>query len=199
MKGKAINMKRANKEAPGGELKYENETEMLRRKNGSVDGSDVGHDEIHDIKGSDVVGEDYKAIPEFTLLVWSARDESAIQRMTQAYSTYCEKHAESMKGSFIGSLAYTLSARRSLMLWRTFAVVSSQAPPSELNRLSPSKSIRSFQKPGSLAFVFTGQGAQYARMGWDLLVYPIFHAVLSRASNVFRELGADWCLFGNTK
>lgn len=137
--------------------------------------------------------ESYSVASKFRLLIWSAKDEAALKRMLQGYSKYCEEHA-SRTGSVMESLAYTLSARRSLMSWRSFAVVSNQPP--NIIKLSPSKCVRSSREPG-LAFVFTGQGAQYARMGLDLLVYPVFHTILSYASNIFRELGADWSLFGN--
>lgn len=58
--------------------------------------------------------------------------------------------------------------------------------------------MRSSQKPGGLALVFTGQGAQYARMGLELLVYPVFHDIMSRANSIMEQLGAEWSLWGRS-
>lgn len=134
---------------------------------------------------------------EFRLLVWSAKDEAALDRMLQDYSSYFERNGPDSDG-FLGSLAYTLSARRSLMAWRSFSVVNSTVSPSKGPELLPSKCTRTSRECG-LAFVFTGQGAQYVKMGLDLLVYPVFSAILSRASDLFRQLGADWFLLGKSK
>jgi acyl transferase domain-containing protein len=44
--------------------------------------------------------------------------------------------------------------------------------------------------------VFTGQGAQYSKMGLELIQYPVFMSGLQEADKVFRAMGADWSLFG---
>lgn len=86
------------------------------------------------------------------------------------------------------------------MSWRSFAVVSNDASGSaDASRLSPVKPVRSSQKPGGIAFVFTGQGAQYAGMGLELLVYPVFHNLLSSASAILEQLGSAWSLWGKLK
>ncbi|KAI0810057.1 polyketide synthase PksD [Xylaria sp. FL0064] len=128
---------------------------------------------------------------KFKLLVWSAKDEAGLERILERYQSYFEHNANQLD-LLLGPLAFTLSARRSVMPWRSFAVVTNK-PTVHSVRISPSKGVRSSKEAG-LAFVFTGQGAQYAKMGLDLFIYPSFHDTLSRASNVFRELGADWLL-----
>jgi acyl transferase domain-containing protein len=96
--------------------------------------------------------------------------------------------------NFLGDLAYTLAARRSLMAWRSFSVVDGQGE-SEILDLPAAKCERAARDVG-VAFVFTGQGAQYANMGMELLHYPIFKATLTEADRIFQELGAEWSLFG---
>ncbi|KAJ2994317.1 hypothetical protein NUW58_g1586 [Xylaria curta] len=130
-------------------------------------------------------------LEKFQLLVWSAKDEAGLERVAEGYKRYCEQHAEHLD-VLMEPLTYTLCARRSLMPWRSFAVITNQRPLDSL-RISPSKGVRSSKEPG-LAFIFTGQGAQYARMGLDLLVYPVFDNMIARASNVLQELGAEWLL-----
>ena len=95
--------------------------------------------------------------------------------------------------NFLGDLAYTLATRRTLMAWRTFYVVDKQVASKTLDLYS-TKCKRMAHESG-VAFIFTGQGAQYADMGMDLLRYPIFQATLAEAQSIFEELGAEWLLF----
>lgn len=127
------------------------------------------------------------------LLVWSARDEAALQRVIQQYSEYYKTRV-SGSGYQLERLAYTLAAQRSTMTWRSFAVVGTDTTSNQISK-SISNSIRSSKETG-LAFIFTGQGAQYAKMGMELIQFPIFKATLDRASMVFSDLGAKWSLFG---
>ncbi|RSL66807.1 hypothetical protein CEP54_003548 [Fusarium duplospermum] len=91
-------------------------------------------------------------------------------------------------------LAYTLAARRSKMLWRSFAVVSDRMKDGQTESLAPEKPIRSSAEVG-LAFIFTGQGAQYVDMGKGLTQYPIFHDTLKRIDDIYRNLGCKWSIF----
>lgn len=50
-------------------------------------------------------------------------------------------------------------------------------------------------KAPKLAFVYTGQGAQWARMGLELMdSHPVFAETLEAAGRHLRKLGADFCL-----
>ncbi len=149
------------------------------------------------ITSETIATDDTGSSSKYLLLVWSARDEAALKRMLQQYEKY---YAAEISGSKNGldRLAYTLSARRSLMAWRSFAVVASSSElecPLEVAKLSASTCVRSSRKVG-LAFVFTGQGAQYAKMGLELIQYPIFHSTLTRTDAIFHDLGAEWSIFG---
>ncbi|KAI0197537.1 polyketide synthase PksD [Astrocystis sublimbata] len=129
--------------------------------------------------------------PKHQLLIWSAKDEDSLKRVQQQHEAYYNSH---IRGSphAVSQLAYTLAERRSLMAWRSFAVVDKSASTSALS-LGAVKGMRSSRNTG-LAFVFTGQGAQYAQMGVGLLCYPAFLAKLEEANHVFQSLGADWSL-----
>lgn len=124
------------------------------------------------------------------ILTFSTRDKGSLQRMLEQYATYFRTHV-SRSQSRIERLAYILATRRSLMTWRSFAIASS----SEMETLEFSPPVRSTREVGA-AFIFTGQGAQYAEMGRDLLRYRIFRSVLEEAAEILRRLGAGWNLFG---
>ncbi|KAI1264507.1 fatty acid synthase S-acetyltransferase [Xylariaceae sp. FL1019] len=121
------------------------------------------------------------------LLVWSAADRGALSRMMQSYEEY---YRSSINGNLqsLHALSYTLSERRSHLPWRTFAVATS----SDMS-LTASKFIRASDEV-ELGFIFTGQGAQYAGMGIELLCYPVFKETLLRAESAFRRLGCPWSL-----
>ncbi|KAF5555172.1 polyketide synthase, partial [Fusarium phyllophilum] len=125
------------------------------------------------------------------LLVWTAADEKAAKRTIEAYNNlYKEKVSGNHKK--LDYLASTLATRRSNMLWRASVVV--HGSPKET--LSPSKPIRSSEDLG-LAFVFTGQGAQYINMGLGLEQYPVYRETLEKIRDIYSSFGCSWNLFGN--
>lgn len=130
------------------------------------------------------------------LLVWSAADEGGLARLVAAYHTHFMKAPLNVleEPSYLEALSYTLAIRRSCLPWRAYAVAGSM---SALKDLAPlvSRPVRSTKKLG-LAFVFSGQGAQYRGMGRELLSYPIFGNTLRSIDDIFRELGCKWSLIG---
>lgn len=142
------------------------------------------------------MGPNHPPVP--TLLVWSAADSSAIRRMTQAYQEYYQAH---IAGNVFKTeqLAYTLAARRSIMSWRTFAVVGEQDTSIEISKgssylrsLSLSQPIRASIENYSIALIFSGQGMQYVKMGLELLRYPVFEESIQRSDDVLHCLGCGW-------
>ncbi|KAF2470531.1 polyketide synthase PksD [Lindgomyces ingoldianus] len=132
-----------------------------------------------------------KANPGHHLLTWSARDEAALKRMLRRYDEYLRTSSSTHgDAEFLGDIAYTLAARRSLMAWRAFSIVNGL----ETLDLPAAKCERAARDVG-VAFVFTGQGAQYANMGMGLLHYPVFKATLVEIDSIFQSLGAEWSLF----
>lgn len=129
----------------------------------------------------------------YQLLVYSAREEAALKRIHQQNASYYDNLVQE-RPDMLRNLAYTLATRRSLMVWRSFAVGNAALPSHDIG-LPDLKCVRSLSD-SQLCLVFTGQGAQYAKMGLDLVEYPVFKATLTEADKVFRNLGADWSLFG---
>ena len=130
------------------------------------------------------------------LLVWSTADEKGISRMEDSYKNHFVHNINSDptahgNNGYIRDLAYTLTSHRTSFPWRSFAVVQSIV---DLRQgLSLSKPIQASNRRG-IAFVFTGQGAQFARMGQDLIVYDVFQRCLFAAEGQLRDLGLAWFL-----
>jgi acyl transferase domain-containing protein len=127
------------------------------------------------------------------LLVWSAADKKALNRTIKHYTPY---YREQILGdqTMLEKLAFTLSARRSNLLWRSFSVVDPTQENEKMADLPVSQPYKSSRT--GLCYVFTGQGADYAKMGMELLKYPVFREMIQRMHNVFAQLGCPWSLLG---
>ncbi|GAW24702.1 hypothetical protein ANO14919_142930 [Xylariales sp. No.14919] len=149
---------------------------------------------IQGINSSSLEQQNDVGYPETTskLLVWSASDEKALHRTLQQYEHYIGSHIVGQTKK-LKQLAYTLASRRSHMLWRAFSI-SSDTILTPNNKLPFSKAIRASTEAG-LAFVFTGQGAQYVDMGLGLMQYPTYEATLKRIDSLYRGLGCEWSIF----
>ncbi|KAK1983490.1 hypothetical protein LZ30DRAFT_588193 [Colletotrichum cereale] len=130
------------------------------------------------------------------ILVLTGADEEAPKRQAEALQEYLSSHAnhnyQHRKGGYFSDLLHTLFARRTHHPWRSYAVCSSvQGIATELcNTLS--ETVRATAP--SVKFVFTGQGAQWARMGLELCQYPVFRKSLEHCEAHLRSLGCTWSL-----
>lgn len=142
--------------------------------------------------GTPVTSDTTQCAPQPRLLVLSAKDESALQRSIQQYSEHISTHLSNAPEK-VERLSYMLAARKSLMAWRTFVVTSLETT----DILPFSSPVRASRETG-LAFVYTGQGAQYANMGRGLLHFRRFRETLEDAQRLFQKYGAEWSFFGNS-
>ncbi|KAI1806786.1 putative polyketide synthase [Daldinia bambusicola] len=141
--------------------------------------------------------------PTPKLLVWSSHDQAGISRASNDYSAYLNARlqdisTETIEGNhnrkLLGKLARTLAGRRSILPWKSYIIAAScEGAVAQLEK--PIKSIRSNDTIApDLAFVFTGQGAQWYAMGRELLALPVFRESLEGAGRYFVQLGAPWSL-----
>ena len=133
------------------------------------------------------------------LFLLSARDEAALERLRQSYNKYITTIADRAgsgqpfdETSFLDELAYTLDSRRSVFPCRSFTVASSLPELKESFQAKKPSSIKAGTAP-RIAFVFTGQGAQWAGMGLELMTYPVFAESIKEADKYLsEELQCKW-------
>ncbi|CAI7646607.1 unnamed protein product [Penicillium glandicola] len=126
------------------------------------------------------------------VLFFSANDQAGVKRQANAYSAYFSKPNKDMDAAYLENLAYTLSLRRTQFDWRSFAIVNSVKDlPCLDSILSPV--IKSTENP-AIGFLFTGQGAQWAGMGSELMHLPLFSESLKRSERFLLSMGCEWHL-----
>jgi acyl transferase domain-containing protein len=132
------------------------------------------------------------------LLVLSSHEQGGVGRLSVAYSNYLAER-ENVLGSGVEAdqlaldLAYTLSSRRNRLPWKAFVVSKSAKKLASqlLNDLS--KPYRSSQAP-NVAFIFSGQRAQWFEMGRELVQYQVFRESFEEADVYLHSIGSEWSL-----
>ncbi|KAL6856571.1 polyketide synthase [Trichoderma novae-zelandiae] len=125
------------------------------------------------------------------LFVLSAHDEGAAKRVVEQLGIYIEQHPEVFQKRLVRDMAYTLGERRSHLQWRVAIAASScDELANALNGLGATPVVSS--KEPKVAFVYTGQGAQWAKMGKELMEsHPVFANTVRRCSDYLQGIGAE--------
>ncbi|KAJ6281119.1 hypothetical protein J3E71DRAFT_219091 [Bipolaris maydis] len=161
--------------------------------NGNTNGHTNGHANGHTNGHANGHSNGNSAVPSTTpyaILPFSAADSDGTKRQAEALQTFLASHETLSPTTFLSDLSYTLSSHRSLLTFRSFAVVSSLKD--DLATLISPSIFSSTSSSPDLSFVFTGQGAQYARMATGLLHYPVFRQSLGECDAYLTTLGSSW-------
>ncbi|KAJ4315564.1 Highly reducing polyketide synthase Dhc3 [Neodidymelliopsis sp. IMI 364377] len=146
----------------------------------------------------------HSAVPEKIyskrrLFVFSSQDQAGFKRNADAFIQYLDARGSKASGSeLLANLAYTLSGAKSTLLWRATCLADSMAelrdylaakPGSNASRVASGHGTSNAPRIG---YVFTGQGAQWARMGMELLDRSVFRESVARSADFLKEMGCTW-------
>ncbi|KAI1406986.1 hypothetical protein F5Y13DRAFT_207084 [Hypoxylon sp. FL1857] len=149
--------------------------------NGRTNSNGNGHQRVN--------GNGHKLSPVRSrfILPFSAHDEKTLQANYDAL-------AKTINCWDLADIAFTLSARRSLLTYRSFAITNINGEESEQGIPQRKLSATKRRSTGTpiIGFVFTGQGAQWPQMGQALMKeYPSFLATIRRLDKYLDELDQD--------
>ncbi|RMZ80705.1 hypothetical protein DV738_g2551, partial [Chaetothyriales sp. CBS 135597] len=129
------------------------------------------------------------------LVVFSANDEGAATRTGSELGIYIEQHPQIFQKRLMDDMVYTLGERRTHLPWRSAIVATSCSELASLLNGVDALPKRALTAAPNIAFVFTGQGAQWAQMGTQLLdSHPVFADTVRAASDYLKQIGADFDL-----
>ncbi|KAJ5206570.1 Acyl transferase/acyl hydrolase/lysophospholipase [Penicillium cf. griseofulvum] len=126
------------------------------------------------------------------ILMVSGFDERTCAQQMQALGNYIlDSDHEVDQEQFLDDLAFTVNERRSVFPWKTAVVGNTTAGLA--TSLSQSVKSRSALRKPTIGFVFTGQGAQWAGMGKELLrAYPAFKMSILSIDRHLKGIGSPF-------
>ncbi|KAE8356822.1 hypothetical protein BDV28DRAFT_144737 [Aspergillus coremiiformis] len=123
----------------------------------------------------------------------SGFDEGSTTRQLRNLRAYVLDEGLEADDECMKNLAYTLNERRVAHTCRA-AIVGTSASTLVEALAGRIKVVKARRRP-NIGFVFTGQGAQWAGMGKELLeAYPVFRASIQKMGDYMKSLGAPYCM-----
>lgn len=135
--------------------------------------------------------------PKQRIFPLSAHDQGGVERLAKSLSEHLDRQIPKIKEEekYLADLSHTLASKRTNFPWRTTVKAESLEQLKEVLASAPA-AVRIGTDNGRLALVFTGQGAQWAGMGRELIAgYPVFLKSLEDADAYLKGLGSSWSVF----
>lgn len=133
------------------------------------------------------------------LFVLSANDEESAKRISSQLGIYIEQHPEVFQKRLVRDIAYTLSDRRTHLPHRIALAATTLSELATALNGPEALPLRASKVP-KLAFVYTGQGAQWPTMGVELLEsHPVFADTMKACDAALTKVGADFSLIEELK
>ncbi|RYO87630.1 hypothetical protein DL762_004174 [Monosporascus cannonballus] len=118
--------------------------------------------------------------PSYKLLILSASDEDGIARQAQGLSALFTALQHDDK-QMLEDVVFTLNTRHTMLEWKSYCTLGTLSQLAEVGQSFSKPVRRSTATTPKLGLVFTGQGAQWPRMGCELLEWPVFKSSLMRS------------------
>ncbi|KAG5984483.1 Type I Iterative PKS [Claviceps digitariae] len=138
-----------------------------------------------------------KALPTngYQLFCYSAGEKDGVTRIMTSHSAYIKERQDACPADFLRDYSYTLGCRRSVLEWKGFVLARSTSELTEKLETAGSVNVVKSLRKGEprIAFIFCGQGSQWAQMGLELMVFDVFRRSLEEASAHIKQ--AHQCPF----
>lgn len=130
------------------------------------------------------------------LCILAANDKKSLYTQRENLLSYLKDNSRAADPMFLRNLVFTLGQRRSLLAWKIAYVTDSRENLiQQLEQTEPGP-LRTTKEP-EMAFIFTGQGAQWYRMGRELIFnYPVFASAIDTITMTLIDMGASYSLKG---
>ncbi|KAH7175533.1 hypothetical protein EDB81DRAFT_673808 [Dactylonectria macrodidyma] len=126
------------------------------------------------------------------LFLFSSHEKAGVQRVMESHVPYLKSKQDDSAVStrFLRDYSYTLGARRSNLEWKHAIVAKSIGELLSEIELSSEHGFNRTTKvtQPKICFLFSGQGAQFAQMGKNLLSFSVFRRCLTSASQYMKDV-----------
>ncbi|CAG8971039.1 hypothetical protein HYALB_00005277 [Hymenoscyphus albidus] len=128
------------------------------------------------------------------LFLISSQDQAGFKRVGDSLVEHLDSLGPvASTPEYLANLAHTFAVARSGLSWRASILAESVAELRDKLSTEPGANATRAASSGSrIGFVFTGQGAQWARMGLELQDRPVFKESIAKSAKVLESLGCEW-------
>ncbi|KAH8586816.1 hypothetical protein B0O99DRAFT_748056 [Bisporella sp. PMI_857] len=128
------------------------------------------------------------------VFIVTAKNKTSLLAYCQALADYLDLWGEAKSPANLLNLAFTLGEHRSFFTFKHTISASTSYKLAQSLRQCPENLARSVESP-QLAFVFTGQGAQWYAMGRELIsTYSVYRDSIQNLDRHVKQLGSPWSL-----